>query len=189
MDRWEWMDGWMDGNGWTASLPRLLPLPRHLLSPPHPTMAQGSHLHEAARHVARLGSLDGSVDQPLSAAHGMEPKLGGRQPREEAVGHKALASGGLIAARVVRQRAVLRERGGGVERDRHPLPRGAGAGAPLPPPPLGSIDLEAQADRVARATLAAAKHIASTGAATMNYSQLAMPPALSPPPSRSPWSR
>ena len=46
---------------------------------------KGAHLH-----VARLGGLDGRVHQALSAGHGVEEELCGRQAGVEAVGHKAL---------------------------------------------------------------------------------------------------
>ena len=51
------------------------------------------HLHQPPLHVARLGGLDGGVDQALAAAHGVEEELRGREARVEAVGHEALGLG------------------------------------------------------------------------------------------------
>ena len=53
-------------------------------------------LHEPPRHVARLGRLDGSVDQPLAAAHGVEEELRRREARVEGVGHEALDTAAIV---------------------------------------------------------------------------------------------
>lgn len=47
-------------------------------------------------HVPSLCSFHRSVHQTLSASHGVEEELCGRQTRIEAVGHKAFSSGQLL---------------------------------------------------------------------------------------------
>ena len=64
-------------------------------------------LHEAARHVASLRCLDGSVHQALTPPHGVEEELGGTEAAVEGGRHKALGLGRLVTSPEVRQRSVL----------------------------------------------------------------------------------
>eukprot|EP00047_Mylnosiga_fluctuans_P009121 m.10081 g.10081 ORF g.10081 m.10081 type:complete len:806 (-) comp2487_c0_seq1:1984-4401(-) len=64
-------------------------------------------LHQTTLHVARLGGLDGRVDEALAAAHGVEEELRRRQPRVEAVANEALGGRMAVQTPEVRQRALL----------------------------------------------------------------------------------
>mmetsp|Transcript_12902 Transcript_12902/g.36287 ORF Transcript_12902/g.36287 Transcript_12902/m.36287 type:complete len:406 (-) Transcript_12902:808-2025(-) len=74
-------------------------------------------LHQTPGHVACLGSLHGSVDKPLAAAHGMEEELRGGEATVEGVGDKALPLRRLVVPREVREGAVAEAVGGALPTD------------------------------------------------------------------------
>mmetsp|Transcript_57864 Transcript_57864/g.162296 ORF Transcript_57864/g.162296 Transcript_57864/m.162296 type:complete len:256 (-) Transcript_57864:1143-1910(-) len=63
-------------------------------------------LHQTPRHVARLCRLHRCVDEPFSAAHGVEEKLRRLQAAVEGVLHEATGLGLLAALQEVRQRPI-----------------------------------------------------------------------------------
>lgn len=61
--------------------------------------------------LTSLGCLDGCVDKTLSASHGVEEELSGRQTGQVGVLHEASALRTVIILDEVRQRAVFEAEG------------------------------------------------------------------------------
>ena len=80
---------------------------RTLLKPPR-LLCLGSSLGLAGGWgLTSFSSLDSCVDQPLTAPHGMEEELGGREAGQVGVLHKASALRPIVIFDEVRQGPVL----------------------------------------------------------------------------------
>lgn len=64
-------------------------------------------LHKSTLHVARLGSLDGGVDQTLTTRDGVEQELGRGEARVKTIPHEPLRWGVARLLGEMGQRAVL----------------------------------------------------------------------------------
>lgn len=64
------------------------------------------YLHQASRHITRLGSFDSGIYQSLTTTHGMEKELCSSQPSVKRIGHKPFGRRGQTVVFEMWKRAI-----------------------------------------------------------------------------------